>query len=605
MLSSPIDEIKNRLDIVEVIQGYIRLQKAGANFRALCPFHSEKKPSLFVSPARQIWHCFGCAKGGNIFQFVMEIEGVEFGDALRILAQKAGVELKRQDPKLKTERQRLYEIVELATKFFEKQLIDSKIGKDAEKYLLKRGVNEGSIKKWRLGYAPDTWQGLSDFLVSRGYHREEIVKTGLAIKKENTGGDSGEIRENLRNTYDRFRGRIIFPIFDLNSQIVGFGSRIVNVEQRNHSSGFVSSEIAKYVNTPITLLYDKSRILYGLDKARVAIRRNDSCILVEGYIDAILSHQAGQENTAATSGTALTPYQLKILRRYSENLLTAFDMDIAGDTATKRGINLAQNQGFSVKVIVMPKGEDPADVISKDPKKWEKLIGKARAVVDFYFETAFSSVLDKGEDLTPEAKKEISKILLPILKRIPNKIEQSHWIQQLARRLQVKEEDIVEEMNKTSSQRIDAVQGDKEFTSEIKKEPKSRKEMLEENIAAIVLKHPEKLNLIKPNIISYFSSGIKEIVTALKKNPDGNIEGKISPDFMDLYNYLSLKSEIEEIEDTDEEIKICSRELRFLEKKNKLNLLGQEVKRAEEKKDFKKVNTLIKKFNKLSQELTD
>ncbi|GAG79277.1 unnamed protein product, partial [marine sediment metagenome] len=254
----------------------------------------------------------------------MRVEGVEFGDALRILAQKAGVELKRQDPKLKTERQRLYEISELACCFFEKQLGESSAGKEAKKYLLDRGIKEESIKKWRLGYAPDIWEGLSSFLVSKNYKREEIEKAGLALKSEKTG-----------SYYDRFRGRIIFPIFDLSSQAVGFGGRIFKQVKRPDGQ-----EEAKYINTPATVLYDKSRILYGLNKTGIEVRKKDACILVEGYVDVIMANQAGFENVVATSGTALTPYQLKILKRYSDNLLTAFDMDIAGDSATKRGIDL-------------------------------------------------------------------------------------------------------------------------------------------------------------------------------------------------------------------------------------------------------------------------
>jgi len=305
MFSSPIEEIKSKLDIAEVIGSYIKLTKAGINYKALCPFHGEKTPSLFVSPSRQIWHCFGCSEGHSIFDFVMKIEGIEFGDALRILAQKAGVELKPLKPELRTKRQRFYEICELAVKFYQKQLEKSLKGKEAKKYLLKRGINEESIEKWRLGWAPEAWQGLSDFLSSQGYSKQEIEKTGLAIKSEKG------------SYFDRFRSRIMFPVFDLNSQVIGFGGRVLKKEK----------EVSKYMNTPNSLLYDKSRILYGLDRSKVGIRKNDSCMLVEGYIDVILAHQANMENVVATSGTALTPFHLTILKRYSKNLSLAFDMD--------------------------------------------------------------------------------------------------------------------------------------------------------------------------------------------------------------------------------------------------------------------------------------
>ncbi len=588
MLSSPIDEIKSRLDIVEVIRGYIKLHKAGANYRALCPFHSEKKPSFFISPARQIWHCFGaCDIGGDMFKFVMKVEGVEFGDALRILAQKAGVELKRQDPKLKTERQRLYEISELSCRFFEKQLEESLAGKEAKKYLLDRGIKEESIKKWRLGYAPDIWEGLSNFLVSKNYRREEVEKAGLVLKSEKTG-----------NYYDRFRGRIIFPIFDLSSQAVGFGGRIFRQKQRPDGQ-----EEAKYINSPATILYDKSRILYGLNKAGIEIRKKDACILVEGYVDVIMANQAGFENVVATSGTALTSYQLKVLKRYSDNLLTAFDMDVAGDSATKRGIDLAQTQGFGIKVITMPKDSDPADIISKNLNDWQSFLEKAKSIHDFYFENTLSR-FDKD---TLEGKKEISKVLLPIIKKIPNRIEQTCWIQSLAKTLGVKEDDILIELNKITMRHLTEAGGARQEIEQIVEETisplqKTRKELLEERLTILAIKFSKNLDLINEEILKLFSPQAIEIINFLKNNNIDNVPDKL----IGRINYLSLKAEVEEDDiGAEEEFESCLKEIKTLVIKDKLSEISQEIKKAEEEKNFEKVQELMQEFNNHSKSRSD
>jgi len=567
MPGSPIEEIKNRLDIVEVIGSYIKLQKAGANYKALCPFHSEKTPSFFVSPSRQIWHCFGCSRGGDIFRFVMEIEGVEFGDALRILAQRAGVELKPRSPqwqKFKTERQRLYEICELSTKFFEKQLAGSQNGKRAKAYLLKRGISEESIKKWRLGWAPNQWRALVDFLLSRGYKKGEIVRAGVAIEKENT-------------VYDRFRGRIIFPIFDLNSQVIGFSGReFLGLGQK-----------AKYINTPNTLLYDKSRALYGLDKAKMEIRKRDYCILVEGNVDLIMASQAGDENTVATCGTALTPYQLRVLKRYSNNLLVAFDMDIAGEAATKRGIELAQSLGFDIRVVRLPYGKDPAEIILDNKKDWKAAIEGAVSIFDFYFDSAFG----QADSQTPEGRKKILGILLPLIKRIPNKIEQSDWIQKLSKRLRAREEDIREELGKIKSDGRMSHEDSKESCPPVKK---TRREMLEERLALLALKFPQDVAIISDKDLELFSPQIRELLSALKR-------GKIPKS--EVFNILSFRAEMEKLEkkDVQSEMNFCINSIRSLNLKEAIDELYLEIKRAEEKGDLKRVEQLTERVHHLIQ----
>ena len=585
MISSPIEDIKNRLDIVEVISSYIKLQKAGANYRANCPFHTEKTPSFFVSPARQIWHCFGCGAGHSIFDFVMKIEGIEFGDALRILAQRAGVELKPFHPESKelaTHRSRLYEILELACQFFEKQLEGKTIGAEARKYLLGRGISEDSIKKWRLGYSPDVWQGLIDFLASRGYRQPEIENAGLAIKKD-AGG-----------FYDRFRGRIMFPIFDINSQVIGFGGRVFT--QRDQK------EIAKYVNTPATILYDKSRTLYGLEKAKVEIRKQDSCLLAEGYTDAILSHQSGIINAVAVSGTALTPWHLKILRRFTENLLICFDMDLAGDTATKKGIDLAVNQGFNIKVVTLPEGKDPAELAAKSPEALEKAVKEAKSIMEFYFESA----LKKFDKSKIEGKKGISKILLPVIKKIPNKIEQTFWLQKLSKEINVKEEDLTAEMAKIKLE--EEILG-LEPEEIINLPSKTRKELIEERLITLLLRSRRGLDSLLPEDLEFLSKDCAEIVSAFQKTEDNEqVFKKLDSKVLERVNCLSLKVEmLDDLSPKDQDIdfKDCLREIKNMEVKSRLEAISQELKSAENENNAKKISSLVAEFHKLAKKLSD
>ena len=311
-MDNNIEKIKERVDIVDLISSYLKLQKAGVNYKAKCPFHNEKTPSFSVSPERQVWHCFGCGKGGDQFTFVQEIEGADFPEALRILARRAGVELEHFDRSLQNEKTRLLEICELASTFFEKQLWHSNAGAKVLAYLKDRGVEESSVREFQLGYAPDSWDSLSAFLKSRGYGEQEIFNAGLSVKKE-TGG-----------YYDRFRSRITFPVLDINGQTVGFTGRDFDSGKKEDRE----IKLAKYVNTPQTLIYDKSRVIYGLDKAKTEIRKKDKCVVVEGNMDVILSRQAGAENVVASSGTALTEQHLKTIKRYTNNLALCFPMQM-------------------------------------------------------------------------------------------------------------------------------------------------------------------------------------------------------------------------------------------------------------------------------------
>jgi len=594
---SPIDEIKSRLDIVDVVGGYIKLEKTGVNLRASCPFHSEKTPSFFVSPARQSFKCFGCGKSGDIFTFVQEIEGIEFGDALRMLAKKAGVRLTRQDPRLRTGRERLYEICELSCKFFEEQLENTETGGKVREYLNKRGIKNKSIKEWRLGYSPDSWHALLNLLLKKGYKREEIERAGLSVKSEKGG-----------SYYDRFRARIMFPVFDLNSQIIGFGGRITKEEEEKLKKQ--GTAVAKYLNVPQSALYNKSNVLYGLNKARLDIRKKNQCVLVEGYTDVIMSHQAGIKNVVAASGTALTPSHLSTLKRYSDNLVLAFDMDSAGDMATKRGIDLAVARGFNIRVALMEEDLDPADVILKKPKQWQESIEKSSSILDFYFETTFLRYKKKeGEELNPDEKKEISDILLPAIKKIPNKILQSHWAQILAGRLKVGQEDVLAELKKVKSLILKKEEKKEGKPVEKTPSPKSRKERLEEYLLTLLLKQPKNLKLITDKDDRFFSPQALQIVSLFRKQDDFDqkkILEQASSDMRDLLTQLLFKSESEEGEEQDflQEFKDCLREIKMLGLKKELRKIALDLKEAEMKKNLKKASSLTQRFNKLAQELT-
>lgn len=592
MDNSAVDQIKQKLDILEVLSEYIRPVKAGRNHKARCPFHAEKTASLMISQEKQIWHCFGCGVGGDIFKFVMMMEGLEFPDALRLLAKRAGVTLKKQDPQVQSQKKRIYDICELTTKYYIAQFEKSADGLRAHRYLKERGMKDETIKKWRIGWAPDGWRGLFDFLKSRGYREAEIMAAGLAIQNENPKNDQ-------QKYYDRFRSRIIFPIFDIQGQVIAFGGRIFG----NNAP----EDAAKYLNSPQTILYDKSRVLYGLNNSKTEIRKNDLCILVEGYMDLIMSWQAGVQNVVASSGTALTQDQLAIISRYTKNLAMAFDSDAAGEGATKRSIDLALKQDFNIRVIAM-KDKDPADIIKKNPEEWKKAVVQAQSIMDFYFSSTFA----KHNANTIEGKRDIKNILLPVIKAIPSRTEKTEWVRELALKLRADEKDLMYDMEKI---KVDTGEPEK-FEKAVPAQAKSRLEGLEERFLGLCLTNPERLQEIDSISEKDFEDDklaqiFKEVKVLSAKNQGkdmmGGLKKKLSPELMVQVDYLSLKIQQYPSEELEliEEIETCLKELKVVKLRKQLTFLSFDIKNAQIEGNKAKLGDLLTKFSKLSSQLLE
>ncbi|MGQ9490826.1 MAG: DNA primase [Anaerolineae bacterium] len=447
---SVIDEIKERLDIVEVISAYVPLSKAGRNYKGLCPFHAEKTPSFFVFPETQSWHCFGaCSTGGDVFSFVMKRENLDFGEALALLAAKAGVELKPREAGREAEdsrAERLRAILADAAIYYHYLLGKSGEAAQARRYLEQRGLQPETWELWQLGYSLDSWNALRDRLVGKGYQLEEIEAAGLIVRRESEGGLS---------FYDRFRGRLMIPIRDVQGRTIGFGARILR-EDPEHPA-------PKYINSPQTLLFDKSSTLYGLDMARQAIREANLAVIVEGYMDVLMSHQVGVRNVVAGMGTALTEAQIRLLKRYTSNITLALDPDAAGDHATLRGLETARQslerewepmisptglvrQESRLKarlhIAVLPDELDPDELAYRDVARWRQVIAEARPIVDFYLD-----LVAREEDLrSARGKANAVTRLAPLIREVANPVERAHYIQALARLVQTDERLVAEQI---------------------------------------------------------------------------------------------------------------------------------------------------------------
>ena len=433
-MDSEVQDIKDKLSINEVVGQYLTLRRAGRNFVGLCPFHKERTPSFHVSPERGSYMCFGCGEKGDIFSFVQKMEGVDFPTALKQLAKQAGVTLKPRQfnahhEEDKNKEERLYEACEAAASFFESIL---KNKKEVQEYLHTRAVHEDTIKTWRLGYAPANWEELAAHLQNLGFTKDEIVDAGLAARSERKPGE----------IYDRFRGRIMFPLFDAGGRVIAFSGRFFEKVPGSHEEG----DPAKYVNSPETILFKKSRVLYGFDRAKNAIRKKDCILLVEGQFDLVLSHQSGLDYAVAVSGTALTPEHLSLLGRLSKRLVLALDGDSAGIRAGLKSAIMAFGMGFDIKIPTFEGGKDPADLAKENPELLKAAVRTSKTAVEFFLD-----VLRRGAKDDRAYKLLVQNQVLPLIKAMPSRIEQSHFIGIVAQRLEVPEDAVRSEVAKVRS----------------------------------------------------------------------------------------------------------------------------------------------------------
>jgi DNA primase len=441
MSSRAVEQIKERLPITDIISSYIKLDRAGANFKGRCPFHQEKTPSFVVSPERGSYYCFGCGAKGDVFTFVQEFEKLSFKEALILLADRAGIVLDDYQNKSHDaahdaeadEKDRLRKIMETATSFFEGEM---KTDDKALEYLHTRGLEDKTIKEWRLGSTKKGWSNLYEFLKSQGHSDADIEKAGLIKKSMNE--NAGQSRY-----YDRFRSRIMFPISDPSGKVIAFTGRFKDWEKDEAKEGKEEIVPAKYLNSPDTPLFDKSRTLYGFHKAKQNISKWKYTLLVEGQMDLLMAHQSGFNNAVATSGTALTRQQLEMLIRFSKNMLIAYDGDKAGVEAARRAWTLALSLGMDVKMAIMPPGTDPADIILKDASLFKEVLRKGSHIIEFYLNALMLRGIE-GRNLGKAVETEI----LPYLKAIESPIDQAHFISLIASRTGIKEDALLASLNK-------------------------------------------------------------------------------------------------------------------------------------------------------------
>lgn len=486
---SDVDDIKGRLDIVQVIGESVPLRKAGRNFKGLCPFHSEKTPSFMVNPERQSFHCFGCDEGGDVFDFVMKRERADFPETLRMLAQRAGVELKGFDAKAGKQKQRLFDANEAAARYFQ-AVLGHATGAAARDYLKERGISKATLTAFRVGFAPDDFDTLVAALKKKGFTEPELVDAGLAAKG--------------RGVYARFRGRVMIPITDGQGVIRGFTGRVLKPDAKE----------AKYVNTPETTIYHKGKLIFALDRAKDAIIQTDTVVLVEGQMDVLAGHQAGTDNVVAVSGTALTEDQLRQLSRYAKTLVLALDADEAGHKAMLRVVELIGAQDLAeleLKVADLDGAKDPDELIAKDPQAWQRAIEEAQPVIDFLMADALAT---REAPYDRDAIRAVLDAVLPALRHRPG-VDQDYYAEQLATTLGVEAASVKERLTSSGSAprpgKVSAGQPAAEPA-----EPKTTEELVSERMIGLALTTPPAAAKLAELDTRIFTGPYREAADTLK-----------------------------------------------------------------------------------------
>jgi DNA primase len=510
-----VEEVKSRLSIEDVISEYVQLKRAGRNWRGLSPFSNEKTPSFMVSPEKQIWHDFSSGKGGNVFSFVMEVEGLDFKGALELLARKAGIDIEqyRSTPQRGgPDKQRLQSLLELSTKFYQVQFSQNKTTLN---YVLKqRGFSKETALEWRLGYSPNNGSALVNYVKKQGFSEAELKQAGLSAQSYRGG------------IQDMFRGRLMIPLQDPQGVVIGFTARLLDDDP----------QAPKYINTPQTVLYDKSRHIYGLHLAKEAVRKSQFAVLVEGNLDVIASHQAGVRQVAATAGTALTEPHLKALSRFTGDIRLSFDADKAGIAATERAIPIASRVKVSLSIIDIPSGKDPDDLIRQDPKLWHKAIEEKQYALDWLM-ARYEKLLDIN---SAQGKRQFSDVLLPVVRALTDEVEKDHYINAIAAKIDVSREALEQKLNKTTGP-------DQPRRRQVKARPPvpdrtaMENQKLQDNFLALMLMRPtlrEFLDLVTPEML-HTETG-RQLLEFLKTHPD--FDGKDVKSVQNLSDYVKIQS---------------------------------------------------------------